>query len=36
MACRKFPGQGLNPSHRSDNDKSLTARPPMNYRNKKI
>ena len=29
-ACgmQKFPSQGLNPSHRSDNTESLTARPP--------
>ena len=26
----KFPGQGLNPSHSSDNAKSITARPPGN------
>ena len=27
---QKFPGQGLNPSHRSDNAESLTTRPPGN------
>ena len=32
-ACiiRKFPGQGSNPSHSSDNANSLIARPPGNF-----
>ena len=29
-ACVKFPGQGSNPNHSSDNAKSLTIRPPGN------
>ena len=31
---QKFPGQGLNPSHSSDNTESLTARPPGTSRSR--
>ena len=31
---QKFPGQGANPSHSSDNTESLTARPPGNSHTK--